>query len=551
MNRHTYGENDFLVVHPEKGIMLIEVKGGEVKFQGRKFFTRPLHSAEEFSETANPFEQARKFSYTLLKYINQASATRASAQDFRVIDAVWFPDISWTQPAMMQYDSAQIFDDLDLAAPQAAIDRVYAILAVKFPVPVIDERALKGLINLLAPVSTPHQTLRDLFERNRRRLRQLTEEQVNGLLYTRFLKRIAFTGGAGTGKTVLGFEIAARLTDEGKRVMFLCFNREQADYLRGKNHEHPADHPANFDIRYIIFLAKLLLEQAHLDPSQIDRLRLFDAHDREQMAALMNQAIDRLVQDGTTPRWQYDAIIVDEAQDIARPFWAPIQRLLADPKESHLYIFYDPSQQFDFADNELKPILETFENTIPLERNVRNTRQIYTLMREYNPALSAILPAVASNKVEFLNIKKQVQPNATLEEAEIDAMITLLDALVLGGVDERDILIITCRPYEGQFGTRLGKRKTIGNHVLRPLRDGELPGCVRFSTIRSAKGQESDVVIIVELEGLREDRRRSRLIYTAISRARNQLYVMGTRGELKGKFVERIFPGQKKTPENA
>ncbi len=265
------------------------------------------------------------------------------------------------------------------------------------------------------------------------------------------------------------------------------------------------------------------------------------------MANLLNQCIDVLSVTPQTARWQYDAIVIDEAQNLALPFWQPIQRLLADPNEGRCYIFFDESQQIDLPPQELKPILDSFENKIPLLKNVRNTRQIYSLMREFNPRLPDAMPTTSGKGVRFVNLKTYQNGQRTREEAEIAAITEILDGLVAEEIDERDILLITCR---SNIRTRLGNRETIGTHTLRKLRLKEKPGAIKVASIRSAIGLESNVVIIAELDGLPEDRSRYRLIYTAISRARNHLIVMGTKAELKGTLLDRFKPTPISPPDN-
>ncbi len=548
-DRYKIGENDFVIIHPAKGIIVLEIKGGSVRLDGKKFYTRPLLGPGKGREheDSNPFEQGRNFLFALRRFLQETYTTAKYIDMYRVIEAVWFPDITWTQTDMLQFDRRQIFDELDLAAPEKALDRVYGILKQSVSFPAMSDDALQRVIKVLAPGGKPHQTLQALFERNRRKLDQLTEEQVNGLRNMRLLKRIAFYGGAGTGKTVLAFEIAAQLADEGMRVLFLCFNFEQAEFLRGNNHEKPSDHAPRFDIRYPVLLYKHLADLAKHDPKLIDNLKIFDSRDRLEIAALMTQCIDTLSANPQAPPWQFDAIIIDEAQNLALPFWNPIQRLLSDPKEGRLYIFFDESQQIDVAAQELKPILDGFENKVPLEKNVRNTRQIYALMREFNPNLPAMTPTTSGKEVRYINLKPYQRGNVPREDAEIAALTATLDTLVAEEVDERDILLITCR---SNFRTRFGNLESVGNHTLRKIRLKEKVGAIKVASIRTAIGLESNVVIIAELDGLVEDRSRSRLIYTAVSRARNHLIVLGTKAELRGTLLERLLPGGKLPPES-
>ena len=54
---------------------------------------------------------------------------------------------------------------------------------------------------------------------------RLTTEQMRILDYLAFSPRLGITGAAGTGKTLVAMERAARLAAEGQRVLLLCFNK--------------------------------------------------------------------------------------------------------------------------------------------------------------------------------------------------------------------------------------------------------------------------------------------------------------------------------------
>ena len=62
--------------------------------------------------------------------------------------------------------------------------------------------------------------------------RILSEEQERILEETELDRRKIFLGAAGTGKTFLAIEKARRLETAGKKVLFTCFNKNLAAYLR-------------------------------------------------------------------------------------------------------------------------------------------------------------------------------------------------------------------------------------------------------------------------------------------------------------------------------
>ena len=57
----------------------------------------------------------------------------------------------------------------------------------------------------------------------------LTKDQIRVLDFLRSHRRVAVSGGAGTGKTVSTLEKARRLASEGFRTLLTCYNRQLAD----------------------------------------------------------------------------------------------------------------------------------------------------------------------------------------------------------------------------------------------------------------------------------------------------------------------------------
>ena len=74
--------------------------------------------------------------------------------------------------------------------------------------------------------------LRLSLRKNRRQLKELTEQQFVTLNTLSKQKRVAISGCAGSGKTFLAIEQAKRLARRGMSVLVTCYNRNLADWLR-------------------------------------------------------------------------------------------------------------------------------------------------------------------------------------------------------------------------------------------------------------------------------------------------------------------------------
>src|SRR5690606_16393286 len=73
--------------------------------------------------------------------------------------------------------------------------------------------AVDGLVDLVVPTRQLRPRIADIFERERRKIEELTQQQFRVLRLLRNHRRAAIVGGAGTGKTMLAMEKAQQLAD--------------------------------------------------------------------------------------------------------------------------------------------------------------------------------------------------------------------------------------------------------------------------------------------------------------------------------------------------
>lgn len=87
------GETDFVVVHPQKGILILEVKGGILEFDTR---AQKWNRRGGTYDVGDPFRKAEKNKYALRERILEQPALKASAPPFTIGHAVVFPDCRFT-----------------------------------------------------------------------------------------------------------------------------------------------------------------------------------------------------------------------------------------------------------------------------------------------------------------------------------------------------------------------------------------------------------------------------------------------------------------------
>ncbi len=366
------GEADVVIGDPERGILTIEVKAGEISrdANGTWWAGRPL--------TRSPFEQASDSRHALLRKLYELPNWPT---DLKPINgqAVAFPDVELdTMRARLGLMGPDV--DPDLIADQsdfldtddgrrelrAFIDRAFALWGGKG-----DTRAPgKAAIALLQATMTEPLELRSMLRNEiaggEREVVRLTEGQFGLLNTLRYHRRAAIVGGAGTGKTLLAAEKARRLAKEGYQTLLVCFNSPLAAMLT-EEVEAVARETGRLDVRTFHQLCEDLGREAGVlaaRPTPVPQ----DWWDKTLPRAL-DDAAERL---GA----RYHAIVVDEGQDFEPDWLASLDALLFAPREDVLYVFHDPAQAIYRDDAVAQLDLPTF----PLETNCRNAQPIHAVV---------------------------------------------------------------------------------------------------------------------------------------------------------------------------
>lgn len=560
------GEADFIIVHPAKGILVLEVKGGRVRYDPKSARWYVLDRHDHQDRIRDPFTQAMASVKILGRKLAAVPRTRPYASLYRMAYGVLFPDMDWphNQGGDLRLIDEQVLDRSDLRQLESGLDRLFrythGYVHGGSATTVLLPEAITALLSLLAPDLTPAESpLARNFEEDHAQLAHLTEEQ-SARLSTMWQthRQLAIPGHAGTGKTVLAMEMAWRLADSGSRVLLLCANQTLADHLLARLAADPRWTDTNFTVWA---LKDLLSTAAWLGGKKRDeagRLDALSSAGQKTLAAILTENLRVLASQGTP--LLFDAILVDEAQDIDEPLWKPLRSMLRESDDdtdttltsrasgtteraaaSHFYVFYDPAQriipgEWDPAWTGV-PILDP-----PLARNCRNTQAVYQLMATLNPRLQdAPFVGPVGRPIDFIDAASLAQEAAPTgvkghrRDGESIALERVLDDLTgPQGVKPEHILVITCRSTT--FGSTNATRwlraseQDIGRYRLRWLGAKGPAGFISFATIRSAKGMEAPVVVLVELDGIDErDKRRDQLLFTAVSRARFHLVVLGQR----------------------
>lgn len=505
-------EIDFLVLHPDKGILVLEVKGGGVGYDGSLHEWYTINRDNERKTIKDPFEQAKDGKHTLRRELTQqvsAMWLRDACRHCVFGHAAVFPDVIASRIANRPSKPEEIVldcQDMRPGAIKSAIDGAYQFWRRDGSQP-LGRQAIVEIVKMYAPSWYIRPLLINQLEAEEAQLHVLTEQQFIVLSLLRGQKRVAISGCAGSGKTFLAVEQARRLARRGLSVLLTCYNRNLANWLREQIVEEARNDAAlsNIDVFNFHRVASRFCSQAGI------QLPTSDSHDFDTtFAEGLLQASDKIAQ-------RYDAIIADEGQDFDDSWWVALLALLRSEEESYFYVFYDDNQRI-YGRRSSYPV--PADHHYALTINCRTTQKIHHKVVEYYSA--GELPTCKGplgREIEVID----VAPTAQAERKRLQALLhqlTQIEQIPLEGI----ALLSPVSKERSYFpdGFRMGDFRLNWQLGGPPLHNA-LDCCSIFSF----KGLERAVVILAELDKIQHTAEREQLIYVAFSRAKQHLILLG------------------------
>ncbi len=514
-------EIDFVILHPQHGILVLEVKGGGVSYNGleNQFFTRDLNHQQH--PIRDPFRQVRDNTHALYRELTGETSPLRLRQLCRqacFAQGVVFPNISATNLAHRPtLDEMPVLDRNDVKAAniQTAVERAYRYWQKEATQP-LGTRAVKQIVKIYASTWNIRPPMVDDFENEEAQLQKLTESQFAVLDVLSRKQRVAISGCAGSGKTFLAVEQARRLARRGLKVLLVCYNRNLADWLRGQlalqAHTEP-ELGRNIEVSTFHSLAAAKCRKADIELTQgIDRSNRRQVFNQEYPQKLIEAA--RRLPDA------YDAIIVDEGQDFGELHCTALLALLRSQTDSTFHIFYDENQRIH---SNLPNYPVPASDHYPLHINCRNTRKIHKLVMQYTlPNQDAECKGPAGHEVECV----EIGPNDGDAKRKLGQLIKRLTEREQ--IPLRDIVLLVPMPLDRRYRRNFFKGDIIGEQFVLSdrLDTTSAPDALTLSYIQTFKGLERKVVILAELERLEPDKRQ-KLLYIALSRAKLHLIILG------------------------
>ncbi|MFZ6020381.1 MAG: NERD domain-containing protein [Chloroflexota bacterium] len=492
------GEADFILAHPEFGVMILEVKGGQIRYDAERdeWFSKDRNGVEHAIK--DPVEQARNSKGALLSKLKELPGW-----DQRYLNLAYlivFPDVVVGHTRLpLDLPRPLVMDANDLTAPEPKLKAAFEWFVGKEQKSgALGHDRLFLLENLLGKSFTLHTPLGVELENEDQRLIELTQEQMKVLHFIQTHRKALIEGCAGSGKTTLALEKSRHLATQGFEVLLLSFNATLADYLRQRA-------PNGVDVFHFHGLCTQLARRAGLGYRASRTEQEYFDH------VLPDMLLESLLELGP----QYDAVIVDEGQDFRDEWWEILVELLRDKENGIFYVFFDNNQNIYRRHASLERLITSPPFT--LNQNCRNTRSIHEVVRQFHPTphlLTSQAPQGREPEIYYFTsefeqegLLKRILHRLVNEESVQASHITLLTTLN----PERTV----CHPG-----------RNLGNFVLTEWGDTSLRKTdIRVSSVHRFKGLENRVVLLTGLED-NDPSWLSSLLYVACSRARTHLIVV-------------------------
>jgi len=516
-NGNRKAEIDFLVLIPDQGFVVIEVKSHPKIYRdnrgwhlGNKIERSPLKQADD---AVGGFHRRKKqqFSGGALEHIPVVRCVIFPEADFEVSETIEWR--SWEildRRICLQSVHAKKFCDLIRTCLFRTIE---ASPKLKPLGRIMTKNEIQAFKDFIRPVLKSEPSIRELRKRRRDEMDSLLREQQKPILQmAKINPRMLVTGAAGTGKTLIAQELALQLAESGKRTGLFCFNRGIGDHL------HKFTQPK---------LPNLVTGSVHSILCEMMDITISESADSDYWNCEFPRIVtEKMNNDTLTGECSFDCLVIDEFQDFL------IQPGLLDCFETLTKGGLNGGNWYIFGDLEHQVLgreyhTETFQGQ--KNRILSHRPAVYHLRencRNYEIVVSAGLACCGlegiydgfmrgKGNINYLRLVP-VKPG----NFRADCLIKSIQSWKQNGVRDKDIVILSgIARAQSTVATKLNGQ-IAGLHHIRQKGQG-----IRYASVHEFKGLESEVVILTDLN-VRVLDNDINVLYTGITRALSGLSIV-------------------------
>lgn len=448
------GEIDFLVIHPENGVLALEVKSGVYRVENSVF----VHVREGFK--INPVSQTRKNLHGFSEWLGAKPTLRLN-----IGYGFIFPDTDFgegpcspgmydtsTNPPQPLYIDFQRYPDV-----AEKIIELMKYWKGALSNPDLGPSRTQELIDYLSPTIDGHPQWASRIRYDNKVWLQLTSEQSAVVRSVLISKHSLISGWPGTGKTLIAIEVARKFAAEGKSVLVLSFNSRLTDYIR--------DQLDDYRSCAVVTWHGLCRQAADIAKRGVVGEDWYKVDCVEDLKAAIQSELMN----------EYDALVVDESQALAHS-WC--ETLVSWFDEKPKAFFCDETQVFKFERNVVS--LEGLKGILDVEAFP------LTIILRMPKAVTEILAEVVPPKLQHFS-PRAVEPDTAVEVITLspcEELLRIKGTLIEGGVENDDIVVLTGSIIDKMYVEFLRSQK------------------ISTETIAKFRGLEAPVVIVVGAEAL-------------------------------------------------
>ena len=491
------GEVDFLLVHKDLGVVLIEVKGGKGWRYNATKDIWTVKTPNGIEEAPGPYNQLSRNAMGLRNRI-QYESNKLGFKNFRprVNTFVVWANVNSDESkfGFIGYENNTIYAD-EFLNPEIIEDKIKK----QFTLNDYRDDDLVTLFNKILNSNVKGFSLLSYSGKIAGKVEKISEDIFNTYyeITNEKYKKVKIQGIPGSGKTFIATKLAEHEEKHGRKVLFLCYN-----ILLGEKLKTLFEDSSNVTVLiFEEFINKLGV--SYSDPVTIngETKPLKELSKIEEIKYIKQSLEDSIVD--ADEIFDFDTLIIDEAQDFYEGYWE-FFTILVENKDAKWVICYDKNQGITHTNWKPPEYLNTPQ--IVLNTVIRSTKEIakryaslYDQSVEHFGEIGIEPKLVLLEETNWKYIETKIEK--ILEDLSIESEELLLKTVLL-----------------------LPHMKDLDNL------SSKLIDTVSVSSVSRFKGLESDIIILVfpTLENLDRNYINDTLalLYVGLSRAKTNLYFL-------------------------
>jgi len=475
-----WSECDFIIAW-KRSLICIEVKGGhKISRTKEGIWQYEALDGAFFTKNESPMDQVSACSTSIRRRLTEQLG-KEIVNKFVIGWGVVYPYHNFKSIRGFEHDPNVAIDKEGLSKEGGLKDFIinlekYWRVQMNINPPEADPEVFSKMVKYLRGEFHLVRSLSSYISDSEKKLFKITSEQLEILSSIELNEQCMCQGGAGTGKTLMAIEIAKIKKNEGKRVAFVCRNKQFANYVQS-----------------VLFQSGITIICTDQINSEV--------------------------------KLNFEVVVVDEGQDCMTFNQIDmIDSILEGGLENgSCYWFMDSNNQSHFY-RDYDPICNEFfkkYSKFHLSTNCRNTLPIVKVTRALTGG------DCGKPVIEAPGLTPEVLVGNSPQEQALQLSVCLGELLEEGGgLQPSDITILTNINQDKSCVNLLGSNQS--NLIGRFNKQEGNTNKINFFDALCFKGQENKAIVIVDIYDLDEDKFNLSKLYTMLSRPNHYLKIIAS-----------------------